>query len=172
MTRAISAAVLAMAMAAAHTAAASATTFEGTCEFHQGALTYAHPVGFPATRVAWTIDESGQCWGTLDHRAIAASPTAIHEHLQDDFGGCGPTSDAHGPGELVFGRGRRLRYYARHGLVLGQPFVARGAISGSAVGIAEAFTENKPSALALCAANRYTTGPIRDIFQTLGRMAG
>jgi hypothetical protein len=163
----------AVAVTATHVASArGSTSFAGLCRFDRGAFTYSDPVGFLPQRVRWTIDESGVCWGRLNGRTVNAAPTAVHEDLEDDIGGCGPTSDAHGPGVLTFAAGGRLHYHVRHGVILGQPFLARGDGGGLATGLAEAFTENKPSALALCASGRYRSGPLRYVLQTLGTLAG
>jgi hypothetical protein len=151
---------------------ARAATFDGSCQFDNGAFTYSRPVGLLPTHVAWTLDETGRCSGRLNGRPVTAAPTAIHEQLVDDIGGCGPFSDAHGPGLLTFASGVQLHYVARHGIGLGQPLLARGQDGGLALGIAEAFTQNKPSALQQCATNSYTSGPILYLMQTLSELRG
>jgi hypothetical protein len=165
--------VMATAVAPAEFASpAAAAKFTGHCQFARGAFTYARPVGFLPTHVRMTIDETGVCSGTLDGRRLKAYPTRIEENLQEDIGGCGPTSDAHGRGVLTFASGVQLRYSVRHGLGLGQPVRVRGVRSGRAVGLAEAFTENKPAALGQCARREYRSGPIRYLLETVGALNG
>jgi hypothetical protein len=172
------AAVLTIAASIAHGAipasadTAHATTFDGHCQFAHGTFTYAHPVGFLPTQVNWTLDETGTCSGRVNGQALAASPARVYENVHDDIGGCGPLSDAHGPGLLAFASGARLSYYVRHGIGLGQPFLARGTKSGLATGVAEAFTENKPSALQQCASGSFRSGALRYLLLTLGALRG
>jgi hypothetical protein len=122
--------------------------------------------------VQWALGETGSCSGRLNGTLVTDAPATIQEQLQDDIGGCGPTSDAHGPGLLTFTSGVQLHYRVRHGLGLGQPLVAKGDESGVAIGLVEAFTENGPSALQQRVTSSFTSGRLLYVLQTLDKLRG
>lgn len=155
---------VALVAVSASRAAAARPAFSGRCQF-SGSFAYSRPVGFAPTAVRWSDQGTGTCTGSLGGSPVTL-PAAVSERLQDDIGGCGPTSDAHGTGTITIGSLASIDYRTTHPLIVGAPFVARGKHTGGAVGVLTAYLHGSLPIVEQCLASEFRAGQYDMVWQT------